>query len=118
MSEFWMWFIKPLATMLGDLFLLVVILLGIVLFAVVFVLAVLVAQTIGDYFSAPKKEPARVCPQCGHNTEVLVEGYCRDCARANQHALNKHNAEFEAWEKKSPAEKEAAIKAAVKFGWE
>ena len=35
------------------------------------------------------------CPQCGCDTPELHEGYCEDCCRENQAALDQHNAAFD-----------------------
>ena len=37
------------------------------------------------------------CPQCGLETEQLHEGYCEECCRQNQEALDRHNAEYDHW---------------------
>lgn len=31
------------------------------------------------------------CPQCGEETETLHEGFCEDCRKQNQEALDEHN---------------------------
>ena len=54
------------------------------------------------------------CPQCGEECEALHEGYCEACCSANQIALNIHNAEFDAWERKSSAERDKAIRDACR----
>jgi len=56
-----------------------------------------------------------VCPQCGDDTDELVEGYCSFCYEVNQLALDEHNAGYDAWQELSDAErwdyiKDAAIK--------
>ena len=49
------------------------------------------------------------CPQCGEPTETLHEGYCEDCCRDNQAALDAHNRAFDRWEKMSDNERARAI---------
>lgn len=54
------------------------------------------------------------CPQCGEPTETLHEGYCADCCAENQAALDKHNAEFDAWEAMTPKQRDARIRDAIR----
>jgi len=54
------------------------------------------------------------CPQCGDPTEVLHEGYCRDCCTDNQAALDEHNAAWDRWQSFSDAERDAAIRNALR----
>lgn len=53
------------------------------------------------------------CPQCGEDTETLHEGYCEECCRENQAALDAHNASFAAWQRMSDVERDRAIKEAI-----
>ena len=55
-----------------------------------------------------------VCPQCGEPTSLLCEGYCEPCRDANQAELDLHNAEFDAWERLSPKEREEQIRKATR----
>ena len=50
------------------------------------------------------------CPQCGSFTPELHEGYCHPCLARNQAELDRHNAEFDRWEKLTPDQREAEIK--------
>jgi ribosomal protein L37E len=54
------------------------------------------------------------CPQCGEDTPDLHEGYCRECCDDNQRRLDRHNAEHDAWQAKTSAERDAAIRDAVR----
>lgn len=54
------------------------------------------------------------CPQCGEPTFELHEGYCRECCDANQAALDKHNAQYDAWQAMTDAQRDAAIKRACR----
>ncbi len=37
------------------------------------------------------------CPQCGEETEQLVEGYCQDCANDNYAAIFEREWQQERW---------------------
>lgn len=37
------------------------------------------------------------CPQCGEETPTLHEGYCEECRKDNQHALDRFNEHLELW---------------------
>jgi len=52
------------------------------------------------------------CPQCGEDTETLDEGYCEPCRVDNQQRLDKHNFEFDQWQKMNDKERDEAIKMA------
>lgn len=54
------------------------------------------------------------CPGCGEPTPTLHEGYCEDCRRERQSRRDLHNAQYDQWQKMSAAEREAAIKRAVR----
>lgn len=54
------------------------------------------------------------CPQCGETTPELHEGYCRDCCEDNQAALDKHNAQYDAWQAMTDAQRDAAVKRACR----
>lgn len=55
------------------------------------------------------------CPQCGESTETLHEGYCADCCAENQVALDKHNAEFYAWQNMTDLQRDKAIRRSVEL---
>lgn len=55
------------------------------------------------------------CPQCGEGTPELHEGYCAECCHDNQQRLDAHNAHFDAWERMSPAQRDARIRDAVRL---
>ncbi|MCW8988353.1 MAG: hypothetical protein OQK75_11870 [Gammaproteobacteria bacterium] len=50
------------------------------------------------------------CPQCGERTEQLHEGYCEECCNENQVALDKHNAEYDHWNRLDSERREEEIK--------
>ena len=54
-----------------------------------------------------------VCPQCGHATSFLVEGYCHQCYTYRQQELDQHNAEHDEWSRLTDAERERRINAAI-----
>ncbi len=54
------------------------------------------------------------CPQCGEETSELHEGYCEDCCRANQTALDDHNAAHDAWARLSDDQRWSAIRQAAR----
>lgn len=54
------------------------------------------------------------CPQCGDDTLELHEGYCEECCCANQRALDQHNAEYNRWQRMTDAQRDAAIKFAMR----
>ncbi len=54
------------------------------------------------------------CPQCGCDCEELVEGYCRDCQKENQAALDLHNTKYDWWQRLTPNERELAIRWAIR----
>lgn len=56
------------------------------------------------------------CPQCGDDTETLHEGYCLECCEGNQAALDKHNADLDAWCAKKDAERQRIIRKAARQG--
>lgn len=39
------------------------------------------------------------CSQCGLNSNDFQEGVCVDCCNQNQLELDRHNQEFDIWEK-------------------
>ena len=53
--------------------------------------------------------PELYCPQCGEDTPTLHEGYCEDCRKDRQTALDAHNAEHDAWVRMTPNEQKRAI---------
>jgi len=53
-----------------------------------------------------------ICKQCASETETLNEGHCEDCRVENQNRLDRHNFEFDAWEKLSSNERKSRIKSA------
>jgi len=53
------------------------------------------------------------CPACGNPTAVFREGYCEPCQQYRQNALDQHNVEYDAWQRKTDKEREAAIKWAL-----
>ncbi len=55
-----------------------------------------------------------LCPQCGELCGEFHEGVCAPCWQANQDALDLHNAEVDRWEKMTEAEREKAIRWAVR----
>ena len=55
------------------------------------------------------------CPQCGDDTPELHEGYCEDCCRDNQAALDRHNMEYDRWQRMTDAQRDAAIKFASRY---
>lgn len=54
------------------------------------------------------------CPQCGHDTPELHEGYCRECCDDRQRALDEHNASFDAWERLTDRERYEKIREAYR----
>ena len=38
------------------------------------------------------------CPQCGMETQELVEGYCEYCWAANKAELDTHNRDYDRWQ--------------------
>ena len=54
------------------------------------------------------------CPQCGEPTENFHEGYCEECCADNQRALDLHNAQFDHWSRLTDAERDKAIKRAIR----
>lgn len=55
------------------------------------------------------------CPRCGEETETLNEGYCEPCRNERQRELDEHNAQYDSWRRKTPAQREAAIREASKI---
>lgn len=62
-------------------------------------------------------EPLFHCPQCLENSTAdelqQNEGYCRSCCQQNQGELDRHNAEFDRWERMTVGQREAAIRAST-----
>lgn len=56
----------------------------------------------------------KYCPQCGDDTPELHEGYCEECCRENQRALDQHNADYDRWQRMTDAQRDAAIKFAMR----
>lgn len=54
------------------------------------------------------------CPQCGEPTELFCEGVCEPCCKANQAALDLHNAQYDRWQKMSAAERDREIRRAAR----
>ena len=54
------------------------------------------------------------CPQCGDTTKRLFEGYCEPCCRENQARLDAHNAEFDAWQGMTDAQRNTLINRAAR----
>lgn len=54
------------------------------------------------------------CPRCGEDVERLHEGYCLDCCERGQAELGAHNARFDQWEAMSDAERDTAIREALR----
>lgn len=54
------------------------------------------------------------CRQCGEETpeHMFKEGVCETCCEANQRALDQHNAEFDAWQRLTDAERWERIRRA------
>lgn len=50
------------------------------------------------------------CPQCGDPTKELHEGYCEECCQQNQIELDKHNAEYDHWNRMDDERREEAIR--------
>jgi predicted amidophosphoribosyltransferase len=50
------------------------------------------------------------CPQCGEETKELHEGYCEQCCNENQAALDRHNHEYEYWQRLNDEERNDAIR--------
>ena len=50
------------------------------------------------------------CPQCGEPVEQLHEGYCEDCCNQNQAELDRHNAEYDHWNRMDDERREEAIR--------
>lgn len=64
-----------------------------------------------------EQEPTMLnCPLCGEPSRVWRDGYCEPCADAGQRALDLHNAEHDAWARKSGAERARAIQEAIRRG--
>lgn len=57
-----------------------------------------------------KNEIELYCPQCGESVDKLHEGYCEACCNVNQTALDRHNAEFDYWNKMDNKRREEIIK--------
>ena len=52
------------------------------------------------------------CPQCGFDTETIIDGVCEECRAENQASLDLHNAEYDRWKKMTQPQRDAAIKEA------
>ena len=52
------------------------------------------------------------CPQCAALTSELHEGYCEQCCYENQAALDRHNAEYDHWNRMDNERREEAIRRA------
>lgn len=50
------------------------------------------------------------CPQCGEPTEELHEGYCEECCNQNQAELDRHNAEYDHWNRMNAERREEEIR--------
>jgi len=50
------------------------------------------------------------CPQCGEPMEELHEGYCEECCRQNQMELDRHNAEYDHWNRQDAERRDEAIR--------
>lgn len=55
------------------------------------------------------------CPQCGEDAGEFPEGVCLDCCENNQRRLDLHNAEFDAWQTMSDAERGREIDRAARL---
>jgi len=53
------------------------------------------------------------CPQCGDNTHELHEGCCEQCWNENQAALDRHNQEYDHWNRMDSERREQAIREAM-----
>jgi hypothetical protein len=51
-----------------------------------------------------------LCPQCGGLTPELHEGLCHPCFGRNQAELDRHIAEFDRWERLTPAQRDDEIR--------
>jgi glutaredoxin-related protein len=52
------------------------------------------------------------CPQCATVVEQLHEGYCEQCCNENQAALDRHNFEYDYWNRMDNERREEAIRRA------
>ncbi len=50
------------------------------------------------------------CTQCGDPTKEFHEGYCKECCNQNQQELDRHNWEYDNWNKMDDECREEAIK--------
>ncbi|MHC4215058.1 MAG: hypothetical protein ACYSWP_16990 [Planctomycetota bacterium] len=50
------------------------------------------------------------CPQCGDAVDRLHEGYCEECCNENQAALDRHNAEYDYWQRLDDERRDEAIR--------
>lgn len=55
------------------------------------------------------------CPQCGCDTPELHEGYCEECCRDNQAALDQHNAAFSEWQRMTDVQRDKRIRDAIRL---
>lgn len=61
-----------------------------------------------------KHEHDFYCPACGEGTDTLYDGYCEPCREDRQARLHAHNFHYDRWQKLSPAQRDAEIKAALR----
>lgn len=52
------------------------------------------------------------CTGCGFDAEQFCEGYCVDCQRDRQRALDLHNAQFDRWERLTDSQRRDEIRRA------
>jgi len=57
------------------------------------------------------------CTQCGEETEIFYEGYCRACSDMNQAELDDHNHNYDRWQRLSDSQKDSEIKQAMNGLW-
>lgn len=55
------------------------------------------------------------CPQCGCDTPELHEGYCEECCRDNQAALDQHNAAYSEWQGMTDVQRDKRIRDAIRL---
>lgn len=60
----------------------------------------------------PDWEPI-ICPQCGEDTDELVEGHCAECTLLNTEDLIRYNAEHDRWRGMSDRERDDQIQRAM-----
>ena len=51
-----------------------------------------------------------ICPQCGDSVDRSNEGYCECCWNQNQLELDRHNAEYDHWNRMDNERREEAIR--------